>query len=163
MRHATRIGFSVFFGVFLLIGSARAQESKEPGETKVTVRDLPKAVQQTVQELRKGGELLNLTREVEGGKTFFEAEMRVGGHGKDILVDAKGKVVEVEEEMDPASLPASTQAAVRKSLGKGKVVKFESITKGGVLAGYEAVVDTSGKRTEVKLSPDGKLLAKAKE
>src|SRR5258706_14767857 len=68
-------------------------------EKKVKMKDLPAAVQQDVKEQSKGATLKGLATEVENGKTVYEAELSVGGHGKDVTFDADGKIVSVEEEV----------------------------------------------------------------
>jgi hypothetical protein len=126
------------------------------------MKDLPKAVQQTVKEQSKGGQVIGLSKEVEGGKTIYEAEMKINGHGKDILIDSSGKVVEAEEEMTLSSLMAPVQAQINKNIGKGKILKLESLTNNGVLSSYEAVVETGGEKSGIKMGTDGKPLAKGK-
>jgi len=51
---------------------------------------------------------------------------------------------------------------VKKSLGGGKVLLLESITKDGALTGYEASVEKGGKKSSVAMGPDGKVLPKQK-
>ena len=87
----------------------------------------------------KGATIVGISAEKEGGKTIYEVETRIDGRSRDMLIDATGKVTELEEEVDIASLPAPVQAEARKSLGEGKVVRFESLTKNGVFLGYEAL------------------------
>ena len=45
-------------------------------EVKVKMQDLPLAVQKTVREQAKGATLHGLSKEIEDGKTFYEAEYR---------------------------------------------------------------------------------------
>lgn len=59
----------------LVAGSATAQGS----EKKVTMRDLPPAVQPAVKEQISGATLHALAMETEDGKTLYEAELRVNG------------------------------------------------------------------------------------
>ena len=68
-------------------------------EKSVKMKDLPRAVQKTVQEQMSGAKLLGLSKETEKGKTFYEAETTVNGHTRDVLIDSKGAVVQVEEEI----------------------------------------------------------------
>src|SRR5437762_5964683 len=114
----------ILAGFFLIITTAQASEKK------VKMKDLPKAVQKTVQEQSKGADSIRgLTKEVEHGKTYYEVELRVNGHGKDILIDSAGSIVEVEEEVTMASLPPAVKTAIESKAGKGRIVKVDSITK----------------------------------
>jgi hypothetical protein len=78
-------------------------------EKRVKMERLPPAVQKTVQEQSKGGTIRGLAEEIEGGKTFYEAELKINGHNKDLLIDPNGAVVEVEEEVALDSLSAAVR------------------------------------------------------
>lgn len=127
-------------------------------DTPVKMADLPPAVQATVKEQSKGAVLRGLSKEVEKGKTIYEAELKMNGHNKDVSIDADGNVIEVEEETPIAAVPATAKAAILKGAGKGKVLKVEAVTQHGTLVAYEAVVQKTvgGKKSEVRVSPDGK-------
>jgi hypothetical protein len=126
-------------------------------ETRVKLKDLPVPVQKTVQEQSKGATLRGLSKEVEHGKTFYEAELKVNGHNRDVLIGADGAVVEIEEEVPLASLPAPVNSALKKAAGEGKILSVESITEGGAVTAYEARIQHAGKTSEVKVDPDGKI------
>ena len=132
--------------------STRAQEQR------VRLKDLPPAVQKAVREQSKGARLRGLSKEVEAGKTVYEAELLVNGHNKDLLLDADGNVLEIEEQVARAALPEPVKAALAKEAGKNRVLLIESITKGGQLTAYEAHLRKGGKAVELKFAPDGKLL-----
>jgi hypothetical protein len=61
------------------------------------MKDLPATVQATIREQRKGAVLRGLAQETENGQIFYEAELRVNGHSKDVLMDPTGEVVAIEE------------------------------------------------------------------
>jgi hypothetical protein len=152
-----RCAFRLFLVVCLMsLASAWAQE-KGDKEPKLKVKDLPAAVQKTVLEQTKGATIRGLAKEVENGKTQYELETKVNGHNRDLIIDPAGKVLEVEEQVDIATLPAAVQAEVKKSLGGGKVLLFESVTKDGTLTGYEASVEKGGKNSSISMGPDGKV------
>lgn len=127
-------------------------------EKKIKREALPAAVEKTVVEQSKGATVKGFSKEIEKGKSYFEAELVVNGHGKDILMDENGKVVEVEEEVALDSLPAAVREGLERAAGSGKISKVESLTKGGKLVAYEAVVKTAGKRSEIQVGPDGQKL-----
>jgi uncharacterized membrane protein YkoI len=131
-------------------------QAKQETESKVTMKDLPAPVQATVKELSKGAVLRGLSKEVENGQTFYEAELKVNGHNKDILIDPAGKVVEVEEQTPLASLPPAVKSALVKLAGKGRITMVESVSKENSIVAYEAHVITAGKRSEIKVDPNGK-------
>jgi len=82
----------------------------------------------------------------------------VDGHKKNILMDANGAIVEVEEQVAMESLPSAVRDGLQAKAGSGKVVKVESITKNNKLVAYEAKIMTDGKKSEIQVGPDGKPL-----
>jgi|ERR1700730_6359939 hypothetical protein len=136
----------------LLVASAAAQEKK------VKRSDLPPAVEKTVASQSEGATIKGFSEEEEDGKTLYEAELIVNGHTKDVLIDASGTVVEVEEEVALDALPTSVKTGLMAKAGNGKLSKVESLTKHGKLVAYEAQVNTNGKKSEVQVGPEGKPL-----
>jgi hypothetical protein len=125
-------------------------------EQKLKREELPPAVEKTVAQQSKGAAIRGFSTELEDGKRLYEVELVVSGHGKDISMDEKGNIVEVEEEVSIESLPGGVKDGLTKAAGSGIVGKVESITKNGKLVAYEAVVKTGTKRSEIQVGPDGK-------
>lgn len=130
----------------------------EEHEKKINRSELPAAVEKTVAAQTQGATIRGFNEEKENGKTYYEAELTVNGHSKDILIDSAGAVVEIEEQVDLASLPAAVQSGLQAKAGSGKLGKVESITKHDKVVAYEAKVISNGKRTEIQVGPDGKPL-----
>jgi uncharacterized membrane protein YkoI len=167
---------------FLFVGSLCAQQKAaqkqaekaekggkaakgETGEqaAKLAMKDLPKVVQSTVQKETQGAEIVGISKESEGGKTIYEIETKVKGHTRDMLIDDKGNLTELEEETSLASLPAAIQAEIKKSVGTAKLVKLETVYNGSkAMTGYSALVETGGKQSEVEMGLDGKKLPAGK-
>lgn len=139
--------------ILLAAASAGAQEKK------IQRADLPAAVEKTVSEQSQGATIKGFSQEQENGQTLYEAELTLNGHSKDILMDTTGAVVEIEEQVALASLPATVQQGLRAKAGSGKILKVESLTKNNKLVAYEAKVQIAGKKKEITVDPDGKPLA----
>jgi len=137
---------------FLLAGIASAQEKK------IKRSDLPPAVEKTVAAQSEGATIKGFSTEKEKGETFYEAELMVNGHSKDVLIAADGTVVEVEEQVAMGTLSAEVKAGLQAKAGTGKILRVESVTKKGKLVAYEAKVETNGKKSEIQVGPDGKPL-----
>jgi hypothetical protein len=127
-------------------------------DKKIARADLPPAVEKTVAEQSQSATVRGFSLEKENGNTYYEAEMMVNGHSKDVLIDKTGSVVEVEEQVMLESLPSAVKAGLEGKAGKGKIVKVESITKHDKLVAYEAQVTTNGKHSEIQVGPDGSPL-----
>ena len=127
-------------------------------EKKIQRADLPPAVEKTVAAQTQGATIKGFSQEKEKGQTYYEAETTVAGHTKDILIDANGAVVEIEEQVALDSLPAAVKTALQAKAGDGKILKVESLTKHGTLVAYEAKVQTAGKKKEIQVGPNGQPL-----
>ena len=146
----TRLTVITLISALVVAGLSFAQEKK------IKRSDLPPAVEKTVASLSQGATIKGFSEEKEKGQTFYEAELNINGHSKDILIDAAGAIVEVEEEVAFDKLSPEVKAGLTAKAGKGKINKVETIKKQGKLVAYEAHVTTEGKRSEVQVGPNGK-------
>src|SRR3954468_5669476 len=145
--------FKFAFAVSLVLCVATFAADK-----KLTKEQLPAAVQKTADEQSKGGTVTGYSSEVENGKTEYEVRLKANGHQKSVSIDATGKVLEVEEQVDMASLTDAVKAGLKKAAGKGTLGKVETLTKDGKLVAYEAKVTTGTKKSEVQVGPNGEKL-----
>jgi hypothetical protein len=127
-------------------------------EKKIKRADLPRAVEKTVAAQSAGATVKGFSKETEKGQTYYEAELVVNGHTKDILIDTNGAIVEVEEQVALDALPAEVKAGLQAKAGDAKLVKAETLTKHDKLVAYEAQVTRDGKKSEIQVGPDGKPL-----
>lgn len=138
----------------LVTGFSLAAQAKEKP---VKLKALPPAVRAVVErETGKNGRIRGLDMETENGKTVYEAELTVAGHRKDISMDDSGNIVEIEEAVPLKTLPDAARAAITKAAGKGKVLKVESVSDGKQVVAYEADIRVNGKKTELRVDPEGK-------
>lgn len=137
--------------VFVSLMAAAAQEKG------LKVKDLPPAVQKTVQEQLKGAELKGLSKETAKGKTIYELETTVNGKTRDLLIDANGAVLEVEEATALDAIPAPARTAFQKAATGGKIKTVEILTKGGKVT-YEAAISKGGKNSEIQVTADGTVV-----
>ena len=127
-------------------------------EKKIQRADLPPAVEKTVATNSTGASIKGFSQESENGQTFYEAEMTINGHSKDVLIAKNGAIVEIEEQVAIDSLPPAVREGLQAKVGSGKIVKVESLTKHDKLVAYEAKVMADGKKHEIQVGPDGKPL-----
>jgi len=145
--------------VLSLIAGLAVLTAAQAQEKKIKREELPPAVEKTVAAQSQGATIKGFSTEVEEGKTLYEVELTVNGHGKDISMDKEGKIVEVEEEVAMDLLPAEVKAGLTKAAGSGTIAKVESLTKAGKLVAYEADVKNGSKHSEVQVGPNGNKLA----
>jgi hypothetical protein len=153
MNLRSKIIFLSLLIALATVSTAKAQEKK------LKRSQLPAAVEKTVAEQSQGATIKGFSTEIEKGKRVYEVAMTVNGHGKDIIVDSKGNVIEVEEEVAMDSLSQTVKDGLTKAAGTGTISKIESLTKNGSLVAYEAVVKRGAKHSEIQVGPNGEKLA----
>jgi len=87
----------------------------------------------------------------------YEVESKVNGKGRDLIVDAAGTVLEVEEEVAIDSIPAAAREAIMKKVAGGKIQKVETLTKGSQVSYEAAYVGKNGKAAEYGVNADGSV------
>jgi len=125
------------------------------GEKKMQFQDLPPAVQKSVQDQTKGGEIKGISKETEKGQTQYEVETILNGKHRDINFDRMGTVVAVEEETTLDSLPAAARTAIEKKVAGGKIATVETVTKGSTVFYEAAYTSKNGRKHEVLVKADG--------
>lgn len=123
-------------------------------EKRVRLQDLPEAVQKAAASQTTGAIVHGYSQETENGATMYEVETTTAGKSKDLLFDASGKLVEVEQQVDLAALPAAVQDGLKKAAAGAKINKVESVTKGNQV-NYEAATVKAGKHGEVAVDSEG--------
>src|SRR5690348_12928839 len=108
----TLTAFTAVAGVFISAAWA---------EKKLALKDLPPAVQKTIEAELKGGEIKTISKEKENGVSQYEVETLLEGKHRDISVDVKGNLLVVEEETELATLPAAARATIEKKAAGGKI------------------------------------------
>ena len=142
------IGTLVLWTAIAIVGVARGAEKK------VTMNQLPAAVQQTIKERAQGGTIRGLSMEEDKGKKTYEAELTIGGRNTDLSIDEQGKVLEAELATTLDKIPAAARDAIQKQAGAGKVTLVEEVTEQGKTL-YEAEIDKGGKKSEVRVDAEG--------
>ncbi len=123
-------------------------------EKRVRLQDLPEAVQKAAASQTKGAAVHGYSQETENGQTMYEVETTAAGKSRDLLFDASGNVVEVEQQVELGTLPATVQDGLRKAAAGAKIAKVESVTRNGHVS-YEAATTKAGKRGEVAVDSEG--------
>src|SRR5229473_873606 len=153
MSLRSKIIFAALLVILATVSAAQAQERT------IKRSQLPPAVEKTVAEQSQGATIKGFSTEIEKGKRVYEVAITVDGHGKDILIDARGNVIEIEEEVAIDSLSQPVKGGLTKAAGTGTISKVESLTKNGTLVAYEAVVKRGAKHSEIQVGPNGEKLA----
>jgi len=96
-------------------------------------------------------------------KTEFEAEFKNGALTQAANFDASGSWVVTETEVKKAELPAAITKAIAKDFAGYKVGESEKVEKPNKPLYYEMKVEKGETSYVVEISPEGKILKKAKD
>lgn len=100
-------------------------------------------------------------KETENGKTVYEVESVENGKARDFMYAADGAVLEIEEELNPADLPAPVTASLKKLYPKATIAVAEKQTR-GTMVQYELQIKGAAKKS-VSFLPDGTAPAPEKK
>jgi uncharacterized membrane protein YkoI len=145
------------FGIVLLalaIGmhaSTTAQNVKKP--------NAPAPILAAFHKAYPNATIKAVSREKRDGKTIYELESVDGSTNRDLLYDPSGNVLETEEGMDLARLPAVIQDAIKAKYLQMSVKSCERLTRGTVIL-YELGLKVGKKSVEVVFDEAGKELSK---
>ena len=90
----------------------------------VKFRDLPPAVQATIERQANGNAVGGFSRERFAGKSVYEAEFEVNGHNKTVSVDQTGAVVEVEGRLELDDLPGHARFSILKAKHTANLIRL---------------------------------------
>ena len=141
---------------FLLTTALAISSCAYAAEHSVPCSTLPEAVQQRSKSLLEPGTTVHgCIKDVSAGKTTYEIELVTPQGSKDVTFSPAGDVLEIEQQVDPATLPPPVAAAFAKAASGGKLGKVESLTRQGQLIAYESTIEKGGKHRELAFRPDG--------
>jgi len=125
-------------------------------EQGVKSKDVPAPVTAAAAKLYPNAKIVGWSKETEGGKTFYEAEMKEGQTKRDVVFMADGKIEVVEEEVATAQVPAAVQNALKARYPKAVISLAERLTRGSEVQ-YELQLKKAPKK-EIVFTPDGKFV-----
>jgi hypothetical protein len=154
MSHPTTFAWTAFFAAIAVsISAAGASEVERP------MADLPTAVQATIKSTAGKGTITKTVRETEkDGSVLYEVAYTIGGRKYEAEVSPAGKLLVVDEQIELKEAPKAVQNTIVKHVADGKIIKIEKASKGREVF-YETEFTRGDKEHEVKVAPDGKLLA----
>lgn len=147
---------SMIAGLSILTTSLHAGIKKQ----KLSFQECPPAVQKTIANHSRGGEIDKVRKISIPETTLYLAEIEFGkDRDLELYVDSSGRLVKSSEEVGIHSLPEAVSTAAR-ALG-GKIDDIEKVTSNGKVT-YEIEIDRrKAKDLDVVFSPTGELLSQS--
>jgi len=101
MNRKTIAAIAIVIGLGTIGALVYAGSEKDENKQKVTLTEMPPAVQKTIQDNLSGGKITETVKETKDGKTYYEAEVqKSGGEKVEIKVAEDGKLINVGQEED---------------------------------------------------------------
>lgn len=128
------------------VGLLHAQSAKAPAP-----------VMEAFQKAYPQAKLKSVKPEKRNGKTVYELESTNAAGSLDVLYSDKGELIEAEEGMPVADLPAAVSAGVQAKYPKAKVLSAEKVTSPAGIK-FEMIIQEGKKKKEVTLDSTGRFL-----
>jgi hypothetical protein len=147
--------FATIIVLAFAAASARAVPVQAPAKpAKAAASKLPAPILAAFKAAYPNATIKAAAEEKENGKLVWEVESIDNGLGRDLIYTPDGSVVEMEEEVPSAQLPAPVAAAVKAQYPAARIVKGEKLTRGTTVS-YELQLSGAAKKS-IELTPEGK-------
>ena len=122
---------------------------------------LPKAVRETANAHMGEAIPVKVASSQHGEGWDYQINTRLNGKMHNLVIDEKGALLAVKDEMDAASLPAAAMSGLEKLAGPAKIVRVEKVTEGAQVS-YGAITkdEARGTASEIRVGLDGTVKAK---
>jgi hypothetical protein len=120
--------------------------------------EVPQAVRDAVLQTLNGLEFETLAFEFETDPTVYELEWEEDGVPHSAKIQLDGSVVELEEEIDIADLPAAVSSAIESLFPRGEITEAETVDVPGTPTFYEVEVEAGRKVREIVVEADGDVI-----
>lgn len=143
--------------VALAAGCATEREGGNEADETVTMAQVPAAVKETIKTYAAETEIKKIEKGNVDGKIAYEFEITKNGKDSEITIYPDGKLLGTEEIMALSEVPAAVRNTVNAQAAGGKLVSTEKVVENGKTV-YEAIIEKGGKKKEITVAPDGKVL-----
>jgi uncharacterized membrane protein YkoI len=135
---------------------------------KISLTDLPAAVQRTAQAEAAGREIVDIDRETWRGRPVYEIEFKQSGLNSRVYIDDSGAVVRDERRPTDAlrslfmgtqlsDMPAVVQDTVRRIAGTNEIADIDRKTVGKQTV-YRVAIRRGEGIQELRVAEDGKVI-----
>lgn len=119
----------------------------------ISMDQLPAKAKAALLKLAGDHPILEVESEKEHGIMVYEAAWEVDGNEVEAEVTADGILLEMEEKVSAADVPAAVRDAAASVLGNAGDIRYERHTE----VFYEVKGKVDGKGKEIRISPGGKV------
>lgn len=138
-----------------LLVPALAGEEKEKT---VSMDQVPQKVKDTLVQYAALTDVKQVELGEDDDQKVYEFDIEQGTHKFEVSITPKGKYWGTEEDMELNAMPEPVQKALKDRAAGGKITEGEKAVDKDQHVTYEAEVEKDGKKFEVTVSPEGKIL-----
>ncbi len=139
--------------LLIVFGQANADEKE------VSKQQVPKTVLEAFEKAYPNAKEIEFEKEMIDGKAVYEVEFKENDREYEILYDSDGVIVQMEETLDAKALPESIVQVISKAYPKAIIEDAEKVMKpDGTVIAYEVEIESEGKKLELELDANGKIL-----
>ena len=160
MKKSTFVKTSIFSLILAAAVAGCSTEGKEEAEEKVNMDQVPQAVKDTLKTYAAESDVKGIEKGDQDGTKVYEFDIEQGAKKFEVAIAANGKYQGQEEDIELAAMPDAAQKALNDKAAGGKVSGCEKATDKDGKVSFEAdIVDKDGKKFEVAVNADGKIVS----
>lgn len=153
------MGTAAMVAVGVIAGCAALKESNAENDQAVSMAAVPDAVQQTLKDYASESEVKTVSKGDQDGTQVYEFDIEQGARKFELTVTPGGKFMGTEEGVKLSTLPVAAQATLTAQAVGGKLEGCEKAVDENHKTAYEGVIDKNGKKTEVTVDANGKIVS----
>ena len=146
-----------FFISMVAVAGLLAGTTVRADEEDIPLDKIPTKVRDAVKAKFPAAVFVSASKEIEDGKVLYEVKITNNKQTIEVTAGEDGKIVEIETQISPGDLPKVVTDAVARKYGPVNYLKAEDIQKGDQKY-FEVLIAHAGRKTEVQLDKDGKIL-----
>ena len=123
----------------------------------VPLSQVPPKVREAIKKYATEAEIKKIEKGDVDGKKAYEFEIENGGKKSEVTITPDGKLLSTEESIALEDIPEAARKTINAQAAGGKILETEKVFEKGKTV-YEAVIEKGGKKIEVSVAPNGKLV-----
>ncbi len=127
-------------------------------EEAISMDKVPTVVKTTLANYATDSEVKGAEKGDQDGRQVYEFDIQKGTRKYEVAISTEGKFMGTEEDVDFNSLPEAVQKTLNDQAKGGKVSGCEKTVDASNKVTYEADIVQDGKKSEIAVDADGKVL-----
>jgi uncharacterized membrane protein YkoI len=145
-------------GLTIAVSTTVAFAAEEKEEA-ISLDKVPAAVRKSLATYAKDSEVKRVELGDQDGTKVYEFDIEQGSTKFELTLSKKGKFMGKEQEIQLSDMPSAAQTALKAKAGAAKLSSFEKAEDQKHKITYEGVIEKDGKKTEVAVDENGKVVS----